>query len=1059
MVSEFFIGLKVGATLSGVFDNAFRSARSAMDDLRKCSLRLSDAQKDLAGNVERTRRAYAGLDLARLERQHRQLEATLGRLTRQHDAWQASLRRGWALSIAPGGALQSTLRIQQSRIEVMASVRLSASIRMVEQKLESQRRDQDKAERNLPPAGEPRSGARGGQGTGSKSGNRSGGNDAGDAPAKRSSVSSPSSSPSGWRWPSIDLSLGKLRLPTRQELIRVADFAQKAGAAVANASGKAHAALSTGQGRKTLDFVHGKLDKALGGRLPSVEKILDGLKTAETVGQVVSKTGQLAGVTLRSLDGVKWSDLKPGNAGKSLTGAADYAKRGGAVIADASGRLHAALSKGEGREALDFVHGKLDKALGGKLPSVDKILGGLKTAETVGQVVSKTGQLAGVTLRSLDGVKWSDLKPGNAGKSLTGAADYAKRGGAVIADASGKLRAALSKGEGREALDFVHGKLDKALGGKLPSVDKILGGLKTAETVGQVVSKTGQLAGVTLRSLDGVKWSDLKPGNAGKSLTGAADYAKRGGAVIADASGRLHAALSKGEGREALDFVHGKLDQALGGKLPSVEKILGGLKTAETVGQVVSKTGQLAGVTLRSLDGVKWSDLKPGNAGKSLTGAADYAKRGGAVIADASGKLRAALSKGEGREALDYVHGKLNAKLGGVLPSVDSILGGLGQLEELGKTVSKAGGMAGKALRAYAGASGNVFQKTMAAAGTLLGGDEADGGSQAGGKGGKGKKRPAAKPAPKTAAKTATKTAPKSGAAARPPSKAKAESPAKPKAAAKPVPKPKPAAKLPAKPGNALKNARGLLDKGKNALSGLKPGKSGGGLLKTGLQALGKGGKGLKSLIGKADLLGVGMDLLSTSQSNLSPQAKAAAYGKTLGGTAGALAGGAAGAAIGTMLLPGVGTFVGRQVGSWLGQKGGEWLGEKIGNWAGKPSAAPKPAGVPKPVTPPKPVAVPKPAAQAKAVPKPAAKPAAQAQQAQQLQRIQQAASKAAAKPAGPAAAFNITFSPQITVNGASAAGVKQQAQQAMQLSFAEFERMMKRYEADRQRRSYAARG
>ncbi|KJH65447.1 hypothetical protein, partial [Chromobacterium violaceum] len=272
MVSEFFIGLKVGATLSGVFDNAFRSARSAMDDLRKCSLRLSDAQKDLAGNVERTRRAYAGLDLARLERQHRQLEATLGRLTRQHDAWQASLRRGRALSIAPGGALQSTLRIQQSRIEVMASVRLSASIRMVEQKLESQRRDQDKAERNLPPAGEPRSGARGGQGTGSKSGNRSGGNDAGDAPAKRSSVSSPSSPPSGWRWPSIDLSLGKLRLPTRQELIRVADFAQKAGAAVANASGKAHAALSTGQGRKTLDFVHGKLDKALGGKLPSVDK-------------------------------------------------------------------------------------------------------------------------------------------------------------------------------------------------------------------------------------------------------------------------------------------------------------------------------------------------------------------------------------------------------------------------------------------------------------------------------------------------------------------------------------------------------------------------------------------------------------------------------------------------------------------------------------------------------------------------------------------------------------------------------------------------------------------
>ncbi|SUX29813.1 Uncharacterised protein [Chromobacterium vaccinii] len=667
-------------------------------------------------------------------------------------------------------------------------------------------------------------------------------------------------------------------------------------------------------------------------------------------------------------------------------------------------------------------------------------------------MVSKTGQLAGATLRSLDGVKWSDLKPGDAGKSLIGKADYAKRGGAVIADASGKLHAALSKGEGREALDFVHGKLDKALGGKLPSVDKILGGLKTAETVGQVVSKSGQLAGAALRSLDGVKWSDLKPGDAGKSLLGKADYTKRGGAVIADASGKLHAALSKGEGREALDFVHGKLDKALGGKLPSVDKILGGLKTAETVGQVVSKSGQLAGATLRSLDGVKWSDLKPGNAGKSLTGAADYAKRGGAVVADASGRLRAALSKGEGREALDFLHGKLNAKLGGVLPSVDSLLGGLGQLEELGKTVSQVGGMAGKAMRAYSGASGNVFQKAMAAAGTLLAGDDSGGdpGAKAGGKDGKGKKRPAAKPAAKT---------PKTGGASKPQPKTrakpvpKAESPAKPKAASKPAAKPS------VKPGNALKEARGLPGKSKSLLSGLKLPKSGGGLLNTGLKALSKGGKGLKSLIGKADLLGVGMDLLSTSRSSLSPQAKAAAYGKTLGGTAGALAGGAAGAAIGTMLLPGVGTFVGRQVGSWLGQKGGEWLGEKIGNWAGKPGAAPKPVAVPKRAVPPKPVAVPKPAAPAKPVPKPAAKPAAQAQQAQQLRRIQQTANKAAAKPAGPAAVFNITFSPQITINGAVSAGVKQQAQQAMQQSFAEFERMMKRYEADRQRRSYAARG
>ncbi|QEL57064.1 hypothetical protein [Chromobacterium paludis] len=807
MVSEFFIGLKVGATLSGVFDNAFRSARAALDELRKCSLRLNDAQKDLAGNVERTRLAYAGLDLSGLERQHRQLESTLGRLTRQHEAWQASLRRGQGMSVAPGGAVRSTLHVQQSRIEVFASVRLNAAIRQIEQKLESQRRDQDKAERNLPPDGAVKTSPRVVQtGDGKSGGGKDGGD--GDPPAKRTSASTPSSpspsSPSsaGGRWSRIELS--KLRLPTRQDLIRAADATQKAGAAFANASQKAHAALSQGTGRKVLDFAHGKLNRALNGKLPSVEKILDGLKTAETVGQVVSKSGQLAGTALRSLDGVKWSDLKPGDAGKSLIGSADYAKRGGAVIADASGKLHAALSKGEGREALDFVHGKLNSALNGKLPSVEKILDGLKTAETVGQVVSKSGQLAGTALRSLDGVKWSDLKPGDAGKSLIGSADYAKRGGAVIADASGKLHAALSKGEGREALDFVHGKLNSVLNGKLPSVEKILDGLKTAETVGQVVSKSGQLAGTALRSLDGVKWSDLKPGDAGKSLIGSADYAKRGGAVIADASGKLHAALSKGEGREALDFVHGKLNSALNGKLPSVEKILDGLKTAETVGQVVSKSGQLAGTALRSLDGVKWTDLKPGDAGKSLIGSADYAKRGGAVIADASGKLHAALSKGEGREALDFVHGKLNKALGGVLPSVDQMLGGLQQLETLGKTVSKAGGMAGKALRSYADTPGGVLQKAMAAAGALMGGDESAHAKKKDAK-------PAAKAKPGKAVAEAKKKDPKPAAKAKP---GKAVSEPKKKAA-------KPAAK--AKPGKAVSEAK---KKAAKPAAKAKPGKA-----------------------------------------------------------------------------------------------------------------------------------------------------------------------------------------------------------------------------------------
>jgi TP901 family phage tail tape measure protein len=48
-----------------------------------------------------------------------------------------------------------------------------------------------------------------------------------------------------------------------------------------------------------------------------------------------------------------------------------------------------------------------------------------------------------------------------------------------------------------------------------------------------------------------------------------------------------------------------------------------------------------------------------------------------------------------------------------------------------------------------------------------------------------------------------------------------------------------------------------------------------------------------------------------------------------------------------------------------------------------------------------------------------------------------------------------ILFSPQITLQPGTAKEVQQQVKQAMQLSFAEFERMMKRYEADKQRRSY----
>lgn len=60
------------------------------------------------------------------------------------------------------------------------------------------------------------------------------------------------------------------------------------------------------------------------------------------------------------------------------------------------------------------------------------------------------------------------------------------------------------------------------------------------------------------------------------------------------------------------------------------------------------------------------------------------------------------------------------------------------------------------------------------------------------------------------------------------------------------------------------------------------------------------------------------------------------------------------------------------------------------------------------------------------------------------------------AKPAGGTLqAMNITYSPQITVAATAPQGVREQVSEALRLSQAEFERMLKRSEADRHRRSY----
>lgn len=72
-------------------------------------------------------------------------------------------------------------------------------------------------------------------------------------------------------------------------------------------------------------------------------------------------------------------------------------------------------------------------------------------------------------------------------------------------------------------------------------------------------------------------------------------------------------------------------------------------------------------------------------------------------------------------------------------------------------------------------------------------------------------------------------------------------------------------------------------------------------------------------------------------------------------------------------------------------------------------------------------------------------------------QRVSQAraALPGAAAPAAAGGAMTIHFSPQITIQGGEGKAVQDQVGQAMQLSFAEFERMIRRYEADRRRRSY----
>lgn len=77
---------------------------------------------------------------------------------------------------------------------------------------------------------------------------------------------------------------------------------------------------------------------------------------------------------------------------------------------------------------------------------------------------------------------------------------------------------------------------------------------------------------------------------------------------------------------------------------------------------------------------------------------------------------------------------------------------------------------------------------------------------------------------------------------------------------------------------------------------------------------------------------------------------------------------------------------------------------------------------------------------------------AARADLAANLSRSRQQSSMPAAGAAGDSG-MQITFSPQITVQGGG--DVRDQVAKALELSFTQFERLMKRYESDRMRRSY----
>ncbi|WP_434632045.1 hypothetical protein [Chromobacterium sp. CV08] len=570
MVSEFFIGLKVGATLSGVFDNAFRSARAAMDDLRKCSLRLSDAQKDLAGNVERTRRAYAGLDLARLDSQHRRLESTLGRLTRQHEAWQASLRRGQAL--------KATLNLQQTRrIEILTSVRLSAVIRLVEEKVDRQRREHDKARRDRPSADRKRPPRRGGKG-----GERNSG--------KRDTATS-----------------------------------AKRGAAVAKAKKKPAKAASKSKPGKALAAAKKKTAKPAAKSRPGKAVAATKKKAAKPAAK--SRPGKAVAAT-------KKKAAKP--AAKSRPGKAVAAAKKKAAKPAAKSRPGKAVAAAKKKAAKPAAKSRPGKAVAAAKKKAAKPAAKSRPGKTVAAAKKKAAKPAAKSRpgKAVAGAKRKPAKPGAWLDKAIKATDRLKRGSELGGKLSGGAAKALRTDIGRKLYEKARAKLNPMLGDRLPDADRALELLDKGKEYSETASKYLGKTGAALKGYRNAKGGVVK-----KLLAAGAGFLKddgdeKDGKSSGDAKGKKAAAKKTAAARSSAKpgaaLKQARAVRSVGKTLGGARGLLkGALHKAGAAGDVLSLGMDLAAIRQSKLG----AQAKSAAYGKALGGAAGSVAGGAAGAA------------------------------------------------------------------------------------------------------------------------------------------------------------------------------------------------------------------------------------------------------------------------------------------------------------------------------------------------------------------------------------------------------------------------------------------